>query len=52
MIKKLCLKIIGDKPFFKIAGDIAERFHDKDTGDYDDLKEKLYYWIKSGLKEK
>lgn len=36
---------IYSKRFWIIAGNIAERFYEKDTGEYDDLQEKLYYWI-------
>jgi hypothetical protein len=35
---------------WRMAGDITERFCSKDTGEYDDLQEKLYGWIMDGLK--
>ena len=34
---------------WRISGDIAERFHNKDSGEYDDLQEKFYSWITRGL---
>ena len=39
------------KKLWNMAGNIANRFHDKKTGEYDDLQEKLYYWITSGIKD-
>lgn len=49
-MRKLILKwLISDEKLWTIAGDIALRFHDKETGEYDDLQDKLYYWIKCGL---
>ena len=39
-----------DHKIWLMCGDIAERFHDKETGDYYDLQDKLYYWILSGIK--
>ena len=44
MVKKLFFRIYKNH-FWKVSGNIAERFHDKDTGEYDCLRDKLYYWI-------
>jgi len=35
------------KEFWKLSGCIAERFAEKDSGEYDDLRYKIYYWITS-----
>lgn len=37
--------------FWKMSGNIAERFHKKDLAEYDDLQERLYYWITEGIKD-
>lgn len=59
--KKIILKyLIKDSQIWEMSGDIAERFCDKysddsmkeTTGQYDDLREKFYYWIKCGLLNK
>ena len=47
-IIKLFIKVFS-KRVWRMSGDIAERFHDKGTGECDDLQEKLYYWITDGL---
>jgi len=44
-------KLLPDAKLWKIAGNIAERFHDKETGEYDDLQDKMYIWIKMGIYE-
>ena len=50
-MKKIILKYLLDKNhiLWEVCGNIALRFHDKEDGAYDDLQEKLYYWIRQGL---
>ena len=42
---------IYQKKIFEMCGNIAERFHEKDSGEYDDLQEKFNYWITAGIKD-
>ncbi len=44
------LKKYADK-LWVMSGDIAGRFHEKDSGDYDDLQEKLNSWITEGIRQ-
>lgn len=44
-------KLLPDIKLWGIAGDIAERFHDKDSAEYDDLQEKMWSWIRWGIYE-
>lgn len=45
---KIMLRVIK-KDLWIVCGNISLRFHDKGDGAYDDLQDKLYYWITSGL---
>ena len=49
MKKYLIKKLIPEKHIWKIAGNIAERFHDKGTGEFEDLQNKLWSWISFGI---
>lgn len=54
MIKKKITSLfveINSDNFYNLAGNIAERFTNKDSGEYDDLKDRLYYWITVGIKD-
>lgn len=53
-MKKLIITYILNKyskEFWLLSGNIAQRFHDKDTGEYDDLQDRFYYWITQGIKD-
>ena len=49
-IIKYLLEKYKDK-LWLMSGNIAERFHGKDDGAYDDLQDKLYYWITKDIEE-
>jgi len=49
LLKKVFYTDYVRSKLFIVCGDIAERFHDKGSGDYDDLQEKLFYWVSIGL---
>ena len=42
-------KLLPNTKLWGIAGDIADRFHEKGSAEYDDLQEKMYKWIKMGI---
>jgi hypothetical protein len=52
-IKQRLIKfLVPEERIWEVAGDIAERFYEKDTieqNDYEDLQEKLSYWIECGI---
>ncbi len=45
-------KLINEKDIYSIAGNIASRFFDIDSGNHDDLQEKMWSWIRFGLYNK
>lgn len=49
-MRKFLLKLLlKEETLWKTAGDMAERHYERDSGDYDELHEKLFYWIKCGI---
>lgn len=52
---KLLKLLLPEETLWEMAGNISERFVEKyddkmeTTGEYDDLQEKMFYWIKCGI---